>query len=126
MKKFKQIFYPIYILFALGFVYIAIDSLLNMEENLNWFDVNFIQRRQPYWVMFFILVLGILMLIELIAENIHIKNIKSGIGDLEDEIVRLKAKLFDQMEGEEDDEPEEDEEDQVEEDDDEDEADNKD
>lgn len=109
MKKFKQIFYPIYILLSLGFVYIAIDSLLNMNENLIWFDVNFIQRRQPYWVMFFVLLLGVFMLIEIIAENIHLRNVKSGIEDLEEEIVRLKAKLFDQMEGEyEEDESEED------------------
>ena len=82
--------------------------MLNMEENLNWFDINFIQRRQPYWVMFFALVLGVLMLIELITENVHLRNVKSGIEDLEEEIVRLKAKLFDQMEGQEEEEDDED------------------
>ena len=38
MNKFKRIFYPFYIFFTLGFLYLSIDSLLNMESQLVWFN----------------------------------------------------------------------------------------
>lgn len=120
MKKFKRIFYPIYILFALGFIYLSIDGLLNMDDTRSWFSEKFRADRQPFWIMFFFFLLTVLMLIEIIVENVHIRNIKSGVEDMEDEIVRLKAKLYDKLEDggeDEDGEDEDDEEDDDEDDD---------
>lgn len=68
-----------------------------METKLTWFDDKFSSANQPYWIVTVFLLLSILMLVEMIAENIHIRQVKSGIGDLEDEVTRLKAKLFDRM-----------------------------
>lgn len=111
MGKFKRIFYPIYIIFTLGFLYLSIDSLLNMESQLVWFNEKFGASAQPYWIMVFFLILVLLMAAEIIAENMHIRQVKEGINDLEDEIVRLKAKLFDQMDDGDDEEEEGDEDD---------------
>ena len=96
MKKFKRIFYPIYLVFMLGFIYLSLDGIINMESSLVWFNEKFAPENQPYWIMTFFFIHGILMLIEMIVENIHIHQVKQGIDDLEDEIVRLKVKLFDQ------------------------------
>ncbi|MCP4461061.1 MAG: hypothetical protein GY816_24020 [Cytophagales bacterium] len=112
MKKFKFIFYPIYLIFALGLIYFSLDSFVNMEQMLTWFNETFTLENQPYWVMALFLFLAILMVTEMIAENIQISRIKEEIPDLEDEIVRLKAKLYDQFEGEEDDEDGDDEDDE--------------
>ena len=75
---------------------------------MTWFNETFTLENQPYWVMAFFLFLAILMVTEMIAENIQISRIKEEIPDLEDEIVRLKAKLYDQSEGDDEDEDEED------------------
>ena len=98
MKKFKIFFYPVYLIFALGMIYFSFDGLIDMEPMLTWFDEKFPIENQPYWVMSLILVLGILMVTEMIIENIQISRVKKEIPDLEDEIVRLKAKLYDQSE----------------------------
>jgi len=103
MKKFKLFFYPIYLIFALGMIYLSFDSLLNMEQTLAWFYEKFSLENQPYWIMVLFLFLAVLMIVEMIAENIQINRIKEEIPDLEDEIIRLKAKLYDQSEGEDDD-----------------------
>lgn len=102
MKKFKRIFYPIYLIFALGMVYFSIDSLLNMESTLTWYAEKFPESGGAYWIMILFLILTVLMITELIVENIHLKNVKEEIPELEDEIVRLKAKLYDKSEGEDD------------------------
>jgi len=116
MKKFKLFFYPIYLIFALGMIYFSFDSLLNMESTLTWLNEKFKPENQPYWVMVLLLVLAILMIVEIIVENMQIHRIKEEIPNLEDEIVRLKAKLYDQSEGEDDEDDEGDEDDEDDED----------
>lgn len=101
MRKFKRVFYPIYIVFSLGFLYLSIDSLINMEDQMVWFSEKFSANSQPFWIMSFVMILAILMTVEIIAENIHIHRVKEGIDELQDEILRLKARLYDQDEGEE-------------------------
>lgn len=100
MKKFKLIFYPIYLIFALGIMYLSFDSFFNMEKMLIWFDELIFLAYQPYWVMALFFFLAILMITEMIAENIQISRLKEETPDLEEEIVRLKAKLYDQFEDE--------------------------
>ena len=103
MKKFKLFFYPVYLIFALGMIYFSFDSLLDMEPMLTWFHEKFTLENQPIWIMGLLLFLGILMVTEMIIENIQIKKVQEEIPDLEEEIVRLKAKLYDQSEGDDDD-----------------------
>jgi len=111
MSKFKRVFYPIYLIFALGFLYLSFDSLLNMERMLAWFHQQFSLESQPFIIMTFLLLLVLMMLIEIIVENIHIHRLKNRLPDLEDQITKLKARLYDQEDqddGEEDDDDEND------------------
>lgn len=69
-----------------------------------WYNEKFPGTGGPYWVMVLFLILTLLMIVELIAENVHIRNVKEEIPELEEEIIRLKAKLYDQSEEDDDDE----------------------
>lgn len=112
MKKFKLIFYPIYLIFALGLIYFSFDSFLDMEQMLIWFNETFRPAYQPYLVISLFLFLAILMVTAIIIENIQMHRINEKIPDLEAEIIRLKVKLFDQSEEDEDDEDGDDEDDE--------------
>lgn len=98
MKKFKRIFYPIYIIVTVWMLYFCIDSLMNLEKTRVWYNEKFSSESGPAWVLLLFLLMSILMLVEVVIENIQIRRLKSQIPDLEDEIVRLKAKLFDKGE----------------------------
>ena len=112
MRKFKRIFYPIYLIFILAAGYFAIRSLFKMDQMLLWYQDTFSETSGPYWIAIILCLLSLLMLVSLIAENIHLKQIKDSIPEFEDEIVRLKAKLFDQSDvSDEDDEEDESDED---------------
>ena len=51
--------------------------------------------------------MSIFMIVEFILERFNVYQVKEGIEDLENEIVKLKAKLYDQLqEGEEEDDEE--------------------
>ena len=99
MKKFKRIFYPIYLILTVWMIYFSIDSMMNLEETRAWFDEKFSAEKGPFWVIFLYLFMSLLMLVEIVAENIQIRQLKNEIPDLEEEIIRLKAKLFDKGEG---------------------------
>lgn len=96
MKKFKRIFYLVYIIFFCfgGFIAINYENLV-----LKW-DWDFVDT----WpgLLRFVLKLGglglILFLIELIIENIHILSLNRKIKALENHVVDLKSKLYDQGE----------------------------
>lgn len=111
MKKFKLFFYPIYLIFALGMIYFSFDGLLDMEPMLTWFNEKFTLENQPIWIMSFLLFLGVLMVTEMIIENIQINRVKEEIPELEDEIVKLKAKLYDQSQGDDEDDGDDEDED---------------
>lgn len=72
----------------------------------------------PRYVMIAFLIISLMMIIEFVLERFHVYQVKDGFSDLEEEIVRLKAKLFDQSEAnvaeeeDEDDDEEEDDEDE--------------
>ena len=106
MKKFKRIFYPIYLIVTVWMIYFSIDSLMNLSETRAWFDEKFSVENGPFWIIFLYLFMSLLMLVEIVAENIQIRRLKGEIPDLEEEIIRLKAKLFDKGEGVENDEEE--------------------
>ncbi|MGK7394262.1 MAG: hypothetical protein ACNS62_06805 [Candidatus Cyclobacteriaceae bacterium M3_2C_046] len=89
MKKFKTIFYIIYLLFIL-------TSLILLITEWEFLSTSF--GLLPVW-MPYLIILGMLLIItEWIVENIHIKQLKNKITKLEKENLNLKAKLFDQEE----------------------------
>lgn len=99
MKKFKQIFYPIYLITALAVGYRALTGLGNPEAATMWFQSNFAPARQAHWILLILMLLAVLMLVEIVIENLRIRQLKNEVADQAEEIVRLKAKLFDKAEG---------------------------
>lgn len=98
MKKFKTIFYGIYILY---FVISAFIAFYYEKIVLHW-DWDWIST----WTGLIRLVLHmgaigtILFVTEIIIENIHLATKRSKIKSLEREIVDLKAKLYDKASNE--------------------------
>lgn len=98
MKKFKTIFYGIYILYFLISAFIA----FYYEKIVLHWDWDWIST----WTGLIRLVLqmgavgSILFITEIIIENIHLITKRSKIKSLEREIVDLKAKLYDKAGGE--------------------------
>ncbi len=93
MKKFKLIFYPIYII-VIGIVfYYSIDMLSNMDEYLSRLFKSISQV--PKYTLSIFLTLGSLMIIEITLENIHIVSLIKRAQKAEKEVLVLKAKLYD-------------------------------
>jgi hypothetical protein len=115
MKKFKRIFYPIYLVVIVLVLIIAFNiyDALELFKQWGWFKYF---SDLPYMGRDLMIFLCLLMLVELVAENFHIADLKSKRKELEQKITELKAKLYDKSQGEII-EPEEEEEDEEEEDD---------
>lgn len=96
MKKFKRVFYLLYLLFFCFGGFLAI----NYEDIVLKWDWDFIDT----WagLLRFVLKLGafglILFFIEIVVENIHIFALNKKIKTLEADILDLKGKLYDKSE----------------------------
>jgi hypothetical protein len=106
MRKFKLFFYPIYLIAAFLVLYYSIDILANMESYKERIDMTFALRKLPVYLMTAFILLSLLMLVELVAENFQIISLKRKVKKAEEEVLRYKAKLYDQSQGDEDDEDE--------------------
>lgn len=98
MKRFKIIFHVLYILITLILIYFSVDILMNTEDYLSKIKLSS-YIKFPKYVMSLLLFISILMAVEYVMQQLRINNIKQGIGELQDEIVALKAKLYDKGEG---------------------------
>lgn len=101
MQRFKLIFQIVYVIIALVIMYFSVDILLNTEQYLSKIKLSS-YIKFPRYVMGLFLFISILMVIEFILHQLRIHNIKSGIDELKDEIVELKAKLYDKSQEESD------------------------
>ena len=122
MKRFKLIFQIFYVLIALTVLYFSIDILVNTEQYLSKIKLSS-YIKFPKYVMIAFLIMAIMMIVSFVMERMNVYKIKDGIADLEEEIIHLKAKLYDKgNEGDSDDDDDDDEEesDEEEEDDDDD------
>lgn len=97
MRKFKLFFYPLYLITAFVVLYYSIDILANMELYKEKVDFTML-RKLPEYLLYLLLSVSLLMIIELSAENWHIISLKRRIRQAEEEVLRLKAKLFDKSE----------------------------
>lgn len=75
--------------------YISIDILLNTEEYLSKVKLSSYVKFPKYITIVF-LALSIMMILEFIMDQLSIKKEKGRINRLENEILELKAKLYDQ------------------------------
>jgi hypothetical protein len=101
MKRFKLIFQIFYVLIALTVLYFSIDVLINTEQYLSKIKLSS-YIRFPKYVMIAFLIVSIMMIVSFVLERFNVYNIKEGIEDMEEEIIHLKAKLYDQSEGDDD------------------------
>ncbi|WP_421763898.1 hypothetical protein [Ekhidna sp.] len=99
MQRFKLIFHIMYVVIALVIMYFSLDILLNTEQYLSKIKLSS-YIKFPRYVMGLFLFLSILMVIEFTMQQLKIRSIKGGIDDLKDEIVELKAKLYDKSQEE--------------------------
>ena len=95
MKRFKLIFHIVYLLITLLVMYFSIDILMNTEAYLSKVKLS-AYIKFPKYIMGIFLFLSILMITEYIMQQWRIRNIKSGIDGLENQVRELKAKLYDQ------------------------------
>lgn len=61
--------------------------------------MTFAMRKLPVYLMSTFVALCVLMLVELVVENFHIINLKRKARKAEEEVLRLKAKLYDDSQG---------------------------
>ena len=99
MKRFKLIFHIVYLLITLLVMYFSIDILMNTEAYLSKVKLS-AYIKFPKYIMGIFLFLSILMITEYIMQQWRIRNIKSGIEGLENQVRELKAKLYDQGQAE--------------------------
>ena len=95
MKRFKIIFHIVYILITLVVMYFTIDILMNTEAYLSKVKLS-AYIKFPKYIMGIFLFLSVLMIVEYVMQQLRIRNIKSNIEGLENQVKELKAKLYDQ------------------------------
>ncbi len=111
MRKFKLFFYPIYLIAAFLVLYYSVDIMSNMESYKEKIDMTFALRKLPVYTMSAFIILSVLMIVELAAENFQIISLKRRVKKAEEEVLKYKAKLYDKSQGEDDEEDDDEEED---------------
>ena len=101
MRKFKLFFYPLYLIAAFGVLYFGIDILNNMDAYKERLDMTFALRKLPIYLMATFIVLSLMMIIELALENFQIISLKRQLKKANEEVLKYKAKLYDQSQTEE-------------------------
>ncbi|MBC6426033.1 MAG: hypothetical protein GDA51_06115 [Ekhidna sp.] len=94
MKRFRLIFHILYILIALAVLYFSIDILVNTQAYLSKIKLSSYVKF-PRYIMVVFLFVSILMIVEFVLQQIAVHRAKGNVEELENEILRLKAKLYD-------------------------------
>lgn len=99
MKRFKTIFYTIYLItiFLVLLISYNIYESLELFKKIGWYkyfsDLPYLGRNLLYY-------LTALMVLEIIVENISLFGKRKKISSMKKEIIELKSRLFDQAENE--------------------------
>ena len=99
MKRFRLVFGIIYIISALVVLYFSIDILLNTEAYLSKVKLS-AYIKFPKYVMTVFLTLSLMMILEFVMDQFSISKEKGKISSLENEVLQLKAKLYDKAQTE--------------------------
>ena len=105
MKRFKLIFHIVYLFSALIVLYFSIDIFLNTEQYLSMIKLSD-YITYPKYIMGIFFIVSLMMLISFLIERYHAFQTKDEVQSLEEQIMSLKAKLYDMMKS--DDEKEDD------------------
>lgn len=96
MKKFKIFFYPIYLLIGLVTLYYSIDILTHQQGYMERVTDFATLRKLPQYLLTVVVITSSMMVIELLVENVHLYSLRKKVSDAEEEVLKLKAKLYDQ------------------------------
>ena len=96
MKKFKIFFYPIYLLIAIVTLYYSIDIITHQQEYMEKVSDFATLRKLPEYMLMVIILCSLLMMVEIIVENIHLFRWKRKAESMKEEVLKLKAKLYDE------------------------------
>lgn len=99
MKKFKRIFYPIYLIVIILVLIVSFNIYESLELFKIWGWFKYFSDL-PYMGRDLLVFLCVLMMVELVAENVHIARLKARADERDQKITDLKAKLYDKAEGE--------------------------
>jgi len=95
MKRFRLIFHLIYVLTALVILYFSVDILVNTEAYLSKVKLSS-YIKLPRYVMSIFLFVSIIMIAEYVLQQFALRSAKSNTSVLESEVLKLKARLYDQ------------------------------
>ncbi len=96
MKKFKLVFYPIYVLAALLIIYFSIDIMSNKEAYLAKMPIDKNYNTFANYALAIFLVASLLMLIEIVIENIQLIKLRKMYKKEKEAHLNLKAQLYDE------------------------------
>lgn len=99
MKKFKTFFYPLYIIVVILVLLVSLNIFESLELFKKWGFFKYFSDL-PYMARDLLVFLSLLMVVELISENVHLLSLRGRVSKLEEEVLKLKAKLYDQSNGE--------------------------
>lgn len=94
MKRFKLIFHICYVIITMLVFYISVDVLINTEEYLSRIKFSSYVKFPRYVMMVFLLI-SLFMMAEFIIEKFSMFKMRDNLSKREDEILHLKAKLYD-------------------------------
>ena len=113
MKRFKIIFYSTYLTLAGIGIFFSIFIMRDLkgftQEYLHIKNLSFITNTLPYYILSYLLLISLIMVVEFGYELIQMNQWKKRAHQAEEEVLKLKARLYDQKSSEE--EPEDDPED---------------
>lgn len=100
MRTFKVTFYAIYLLSAALVIYYGVDVLSNMDTYKENMDISFALKKLPLYTMSAFIFLGSLMLIAFAWGGFEIFNLNRKLKKADEEVLKYKARLYDQAEDE--------------------------
>lgn len=97
MKKFRIIFYAVYIVTVLVVLYFCIDIMLHKASYMEKINFSTIKKLPGYTIVL-LLFLSTLMIVEFVVESAQIMSLRRQLTNKEKEVLALKAKLYDKAE----------------------------
>ena len=94
MKRFKLVFHIIYVIIAVVILYFSIDILMNTQAYLSKIKLSS-YIKFPKYLMGVFLFISILMIAQFVLQQIAVYQAKGNVEDMKNEILSLKAKLYD-------------------------------
>jgi hypothetical protein len=94
MRKFKLFFYPIYLIVVGLVLAMSLNIFHTLELFKQWGLFKYFSDL-PYMARDLLVFMCTLMLIEIVIENFQLFSLRNRVSKLENDVLNLKAKLYD-------------------------------